>query len=303
MSLTKEQKEWRLDHVTGSDVGTICGVNPWGNVVELWQEKLGLREAEDISNNPRVRAGIYLEPVVAKWFEDETGKSVYIDDDSLTHKEYPFMGAHIDRRVKGENAILECKTAGYSQGWGEKGDNTIPDSYLCQVAHYVAVCDVERAYIAVLIGGNDFRWYIYERNYKLEKTLIERCKTFWNCVQKGIPPEARTSEEMIALYSQAGQLEALIASEEIESSIEKLKEIKTQKKELEVLEEAHELQIKKFMRSHDILLANSGKKLVTWKNRKGSTTFDRYTFKEEFPEIYKKYEVTGMASRTFVLQK
>jgi putative phage-type endonuclease len=301
--LTKEQKEWRLNHVTGSDVGTICGVNPWGNVVELWQEKLGLREAEDISENPRVKAGIYLEPVVAKWFEDETGKKVFEDHNSLVHKEHEFMGAHIDRRVEGESAILECKTAGFSQGWGEQGDNTIPDSYLCQVAHYVSVCDVERAYIAVLIGGNDFRWYTYERNLKLEKTLIERCKAFWNCVQKEIPPEPRTADELIALYSQAGELGALIASEEVELAIEKLKETKQKIKELEVIEEANQLTVKKFMRNHDILLANSGQKLVTWKNRKGSQRFDASTFKDEHPEVYKRYLVTGMPTRTFIIQK
>jgi putative phage-type endonuclease len=303
MTLTPQQKEWRLDHITGSDVGTICGVNPWGNVIELWQEKLRLREPIDISDNPRVKAGIYLEPVVAKWFEDETGKSVFEDKESLIHKDYQYMGAHIDRRVKDESAILECKTAGYADGWGQQGEFLIPDQYLCQIAHYVAVCDVERAYLAVLIGGNDFRWYTYERNLKLEKNIIEKIKVFWNCVQKEIAPEPRTPEEVIALFSQAGELDSLIANEEIENAIQIIKDSRKQVKELEVIQEANELKVKKYMRGHDMLLANSGQKLVTWRNRKGQERFDSYTFKEEHPEVYKRYLVTGMPTRTFIIQK
>src|SRR5271170_1103819 len=178
MSLTEQQLEERKNYIGGSDASTICGVNPYGNIIELWQEKLGYKEIEDISDKPVIRAGNYLEPVVAQWFEDDTKKPLEIAKDTFYHKTIPYMAANVDRLVTGESAILECKTAGRDIGWGKDGDNIIPDHYLCQVAHYVATLDLERAYIAVLIAGSDFRHFVYERNAKLEEMIIKKEKEF-----------------------------------------------------------------------------------------------------------------------------
>ena len=97
MSLTEQQLIERQNYIGGSDASTICGVNPYGNIIELWQEKLGLKEIEDISDKPVIRAGNYLEPVVAQWFEDDTGKPLEIAKDTFYHKSIPYMAANVDR--------------------------------------------------------------------------------------------------------------------------------------------------------------------------------------------------------------
>ena len=41
-------------------------------------------------------------------------------------------------------------------------EDTIPDEYALQLAHYMAVTGYKGAYIAVLIGGNTFKWKFVE---------------------------------------------------------------------------------------------------------------------------------------------
>lgn len=302
MSLTEKQLQERKRYIGGSDASTICGVNPYGNIIELWQEKLGLKEIEDISHKSAIRAGNYLEPVVAQWFEDDTKKPLEITSETFYHKSIPYVAANIDRLVKGESAILECKTAGRDIGWGKDGDNTIPDYYLCQVAHYVATLDLEMAYIAVLIAGNDFRWYTYERNQKLEDMIIKKEKAFWECVQKEEAPEPRTSEEIISLYSQANNEEPLIVDDEIENYINDLSRNKGDIKILEIVNEDLEVKIKAFMKNHDILHGRNGKPKVTWKNAKGATRFDLKKFSEENQILYEKYLKISEPSRRFLIK-
>jgi len=302
MSLTEKQLQERKNYIGGSDSSTICGVNPYGNIIELWQEKLGLKEIEDISHKPAIRAGNYLEPVVAQWFEDDTKKPLEITSETFYHKSIPYMAANIDRLVKGESAILECKTAGRDIGWGKDGDNTIPDYYLCQVAHYVATLDLEMAYIAVLIAGNDFRWYTYERNQKLEDMIIKKEKAFWECVQKEEAPEPRTSEEIISLYCQANNEEPLMVDNELEECIELLKVNRQHIKILEESNESYEVKIKAFMKNHDILHGRNGKPACTWKNAKGATRFDLKKFSEENQTLYEKYLKIGNPSRRFIIK-
>mgnify|MGYP002232898122 CR=1 FL=1 len=35
------------------------------------------------------------------------------------------------------------------------GQNGVPEEYVLQVQHYLAVCGMNKAYIAALIGGNE----------------------------------------------------------------------------------------------------------------------------------------------------
>jgi len=63
--------------------------------------------------------------------------------------------------------------------WGEDGSDTIPMQYLVQVAHYCATLNADCAYIAVLIGGNQYREFKYTRDLQLEATPNDAAKKFW----------------------------------------------------------------------------------------------------------------------------
>ena len=82
--------------------------------------------------------------------------------------------------------IFEAKTSSAYRidEWKE----TIPDEYMLQVQHYMSVTGFPGAYVAVLIGGNTFKWYFIERDEELISMLIELEYEFWEHVQNKTPP-------------------------------------------------------------------------------------------------------------------
>lgn len=185
----EERLEWlreRQKGIGGSDVGAILGLNKYKTAFEVYLEK-----TEPILNIGEQSESAYwgdqFEEVVAKEFEKRTGKKVRRDRRHFQNKKYPFMIANIDRRVVGENSILECKTANQylAKEWEEE---EVPASYLVQVQHYLAVTGATKGYIAVLIGGQKFIWKEVERDDELIEYIIEAEKEFWKMVQEKIPP-------------------------------------------------------------------------------------------------------------------
>ena len=76
---------------------------------------------------------------------------------NLVHPKYDFMLANVDRLIVGEKVGLECKTTSeyVKDQWEE---DEVPDHYILQCQHYMAVTGYIGWWIAVLIGGNKFRY-------------------------------------------------------------------------------------------------------------------------------------------------
>ena len=65
------REEWleeRKKGIGGSDVACILGMSPYKSNVELWEEKVGIREAEDISEKEYVKNGTDSEDPLRKLF-------------------------------------------------------------------------------------------------------------------------------------------------------------------------------------------------------------------------------------------
>lgn len=304
--LTPEQKEQRLNYITGSDVGAILGVNEWSSPVQIWLQKTRREVAEDISDKPAVKAGIRLEDAVAQWFCAETGKQVYKDDRFFIHRSIPYFGGNIDRLITGEDALLECKTSQSDRGWGAgylHGDNKIPDNYLCQVIHYCAVANISVAYVAVLIRGVDFRWYKYERDLELESNILSRCSDFWiNHVKADVAPQPKTEDEVKTLLRGKVSEGFIEVTPYVDAAINNLIEIRGELKELEEREKELKNIICAYMNDKQTLVNNDGTIAVTWKQREGTVRFDTKAFKEKYPELYKDFEVKGDPIRTFLIK-
>lgn len=181
--------EWlreRQKGIGGSDVGAIMGVNQYKTAFNIYLEKTEpIIEVEKQSE--AARQGTDFEDYVAMRFTEETGKKVRRDNRHLIHKDYPFMVANIDRRVVGENAILECKTVtpyNLKEWEGEE----VPASYMLQCQHYMAVTGAEKVYLAYLIFSTKFDYREIKRDEELIDIIIEAEKEFWKMVQDKTPP-------------------------------------------------------------------------------------------------------------------
>ena len=237
------REEWdrvRNTGIGGSDCGAVLGLNPYKSAYTLAAEKLGLLPKEDLSANQRVWFGNQLEPVVAARFELEHGCKVRRRG-TLQDPEHPYMLANVDRWVNGENAGLEIKTADFRMGsqWGaadDPEDTKVPDSYYCQCMHYMAVTGADCWYLAVLIGGNDFRVKKIARNEEDIAYIREREKAFWDLISdEKLPPIDGTDSTASTLlklhnYSDQGVIEmppeALTAIENYQAWKRKEKECK-----------------------------------------------------------------------------
>ena len=189
--LTTEQLEARKAGIGGSDAAVLLGLSPWKTEVELYYEKLGEWEPEDISDKPVVHFGNILEPVVADEYAERNGVKVEKRNQMMQSKKYPHMLANIDRKVVGMKRGLECKTADANtkRNWGEQGTDNVPDYYRIQCEHYMIVTEWPEWDLAALIGGNDYRDYHIEQDAELSEMMIEREAKFWERVEKRLVPD------------------------------------------------------------------------------------------------------------------
>lgn len=192
--------EGRQSFIGGSDAAAVLGVSRWGTPLQVWAEKTGNVNIEHKETLP-MRVGKLLEDAVCDLFCQETGKAVRRVNDRVVHKDYPFLQGQIDRRIVGEDAFLEAKTC---SAWKAKewAGEEIPQEYIVQCMHDLAVTGMRRAYVAVLIGGNqDFKWKVVERDPVAIAELVKKEVTFWNnFIVPKIMPGIVTKDDAQVLY-------------------------------------------------------------------------------------------------------
>ena len=186
---------WRRNGIGGSDAGTVFGVNPYRTKRDLYFDKIGVEPVEPKDDFPvlPLRWGHALEPVIADEFAHTTGLKVRVDKNMYQHPLYPFMVADVDRLIDlpdGTTGILEIKTANpaASYKWADGG---IPYSYELQVRHYMAVMNIDVAYICCAFENNSQTMVIrrLDRDLDFEEQIIESEREFWEeNVLKQIPP-------------------------------------------------------------------------------------------------------------------
>src|SRR5690625_466096 len=290
-TLDMSRQEWlwsRKKGVGGSDASAILGFNPWKSAFELYIDKTS-DQVQEIDNEA-IHWGNVLEDVVADEFTRRTGKKVRRRNQTFIHPEHEFMIANIDRDVVGEKALLECKTTNAFNADAWEGDN-IPPMYICQLQHYMAVLDYEKAYIAVLIGGQKFVWKEVERDDEFIELMIEREKHFWEeHILKEVPPEIdgsqSASELLNKMYPEDNGETIMLKSDDAEILIEAIESIKAEVKEKETLKKEYENKLK--------LMIGDARTGVTprYEVRNITVTSNRLDgkrLKEELPDIVDKY--------------
>jgi len=238
--------EQRQSGLGGTDAAAIVGENPWKSPMDVYREKVGL--AKETAINSRMEWGIRLEPVLVEKFDeiikDRTDGNITVDVSKtyIQHPEYPFLIAHVDGICSNgqPQAVLECKTAGAyaAKDFGDEWTDEIPKSYLLQCQHYMMVTGLPETYVAVLIGGNDFRVYHVQRNEDLVASLLKLEVDFWNehVLAQNPPPidgSEASSETLKEMYPEDSGAEIVAEDEELLGNVERLHEIKDELKMLD----------------------------------------------------------------------
>lgn len=241
------EQDWlkmRATGIGGSDAGTLLGINPYRTKLDLYNGKVGIEplEPQDPDALP-FRWGHALEQVVAEEFSRKTGLYVYEIKEMYQHPLYPFMQANVDRFIRlpdGKTGILECKTANPNARFKWE-DGNIPPSYEAQVRHYLAVMNIEVAYICCLFDNNPdtMIYYRIDRDDEKEQRLINAEKEFWEeHVQKHIPPSLEGEDPDLAFNTLNKFIQRQINKNPVvitgfDEALKEIAALKEQKKQLE----------------------------------------------------------------------
>lgn len=179
--MTPEQHAERRTRIGGSDAPKIVE----GLWQELWLEKTGRREPEDLSWVLPVQIGVVTEPLNITFFERATGHRVFARGSIYLHPGYQFIGATLDGLVliDDQPAIVQCKHVSAFSKIEE-----VEQRYYPQVMHECLVTGAPLGFLSVLIGTHKHEVVECRRDPEYVARLLELEREFWTYVQSDKPP-------------------------------------------------------------------------------------------------------------------
>ena len=182
MKTFETREEWLKARtlIGGSDAACILGKNPWKSNVELWLEKTGQCQPDDISGNKAVAYGTDAEAPLRKLFKlDYPQLHVqYRANNMWVNDKYPWAHASLDGWMtdkNGRKGVLEIKTTNVmSSRQKEQWHDKIPDNYYCQILWYLGITEFEFAILKVQMKWEiEGEVYSQTRHYRIERSDVE----------------------------------------------------------------------------------------------------------------------------------
>lgn len=288
----KQWLEYRKGGLGGSDAPAVLGMSPYATPYTVWLEKTRRTEPDDLSENESVYWGTVLEDDIAKEFaKRHPDMQVRRKRGVMQSADRPWQFATVDRvtiDAQGRHGILEIKTCGAhrAQDW----DDGCPSYYFAQPTHYLAVSGYDYFDVAVLIGGQRYREFHYERDEDDIAALNERETEFWEeYVLKDVPPMVTGSKaDSEALFEQHMNP----TDEYVQMLDEDLPNVR-RRIAIEGLVKQYQEEIRQIDNELKALIGDAKgiqtpKRRITWV-RSSYSTFDKKKLQEEDPETYQKY--------------
>lgn len=205
--------KWREEGIGSSEAASIMNASPWVSARQLWEIRTGRRDPQPI--NYPMRRGLALEPLARRCYEEKTG--IRVAAGLAIHPKYDFIRGSFDALNESRSHSAELKAPG-------KADHTlalcnkIPEKYLWQLVHQMAVLQIEetnyfsfygwqipkdliwkRDYLEGLgeheslieflgLGEEDCQILTLRRDRRLEDALLEAEMKFWEFIKRDTPP-------------------------------------------------------------------------------------------------------------------
>jgi len=182
--LTPEQLAFRSRVIGGSDANIIMSGDA-ERIVQLWREKRGEIEREDLSDVLAVQMGSFTEPFNVAWFQKQTGCEVTHCGEERLSLDEPFMACTLDGLTYDGDAVFEAKhvSAFYK-------DDDVRAKYYPQLQHNMHVCGLSRGVLSVFFGNAKWSAIWIDADPIYQTQMIEAERDFWRCVETGEHPVA-----------------------------------------------------------------------------------------------------------------
>jgi predicted phage-related endonuclease len=173
----------RRSFIGGSDARIIMGDDE-GALLRLWREKRGEVEPKDLSGNLIVQLGVVTEELNRRWYEANTGQVITDIQRRIRHPVLRWMGATLDGRVLGSEAVFEAK---FMLPWSFS-EETAAQKYMPQLQHNMWVVAARTAVLSVITGGGKWVEIKTHADPLYQHLIVTAERKFWRCVETGEPP-------------------------------------------------------------------------------------------------------------------
>ena len=178
--LTPEELEIRKSYANASEAGIITGTDA-EKQFNLYLEKIGSKEPDDLTWVQPVRFGEVTEALNIEFAEHKLGKKVTALQQAVISDEYPWMRATLDGMIDGH--ILECKCV---SAFGKEDEQKA--KYYPQVQQQMLITGAKKAYLSIFFGTLKHEIFEIEADPIFQSLLAESTRKFMECVKNRIPP-------------------------------------------------------------------------------------------------------------------
>ena len=183
-SKTLSDSGTRRYFIGGSDARIIMG-DEEAALIRLWREKRGEIEPEDLSGNLVVQLGISTEELNRRWYEANTGQVVIDVQRKIRHPVLRWMGATLDGRVQGSDAVFEAK---FMLPWSFS-EEAAAEKYMPQLQHNMWCVAARTAVLSVITGGGKWMEILAHADPLYQHLIVTAERKFWRCVVSGEQPQ------------------------------------------------------------------------------------------------------------------
>lgn len=186
----KGKKAWlglRRTGLFGSDVPAILGIDENKRPIDVFLDKKGEKVA--FEGNDHTEFGNLLQKFVLNMYQKQMRYTGFEEPGLYFNKKTRYLGANpdwISSRTPRHGA--ECKARGFRQREHYyNGQCMLSD--VAQACHYMAVLDIDRWDVCVIVGEPVLTLVELERDKDFEDMVLNRLHAFWTNLQKDIPPK------------------------------------------------------------------------------------------------------------------
>jgi predicted phage-related endonuclease len=169
--------------IGGSDARIIMGDDEEA-LLHLWREKRGEVEPKDLSNNLIVQLGVVTEDLNRRWYEVNAGQRLVDIQKHVRHPALRWMGATLDGRVQGSEAVFEAK---FMLPWSFSEEAAVL-KYVPQLQHNMWVVAARSAVLSIITGGGKWVTITTHADSLYQHLIVTAERKFWRCVESGEPP-------------------------------------------------------------------------------------------------------------------
>jgi putative phage-type endonuclease len=254
-------------YIGGGNIAGIIGLSPFKSPLDEYLTITGdeapiTREQAEFFEDRRD-----LEPWAAKKFTRRTGLQVVRTNERYSDAEFPWAKAEIDFEAEdGSNGETKSVHPNAVRAWGDPETEEPPLYVTAQAMWGLGVTGRTRCYVQALIGFDDYRLYVVERDDDLIAEIRRQAHDFWRFhVEPRRMPQPSNLQDVLRLY-------ATDSGRAVEADARTRKELEQLAAERQNLalhtarKEQHEYAIKAYMRDATTLLVN-GQPALTWKAR------------------------------------